>query len=207
MRRSPFKDQREWFRAGSFGMWLFLASLGMLFGATIIAYLVLRLEAARAETTTETPPLPLGLWFSTAVLLLSSVTMQRALLSARNDRPDAIARSMVATTALGVLFLLVQTVCWLQWIAPFREEMQAIAAANSGDVPAHAYLITSFYVMTSIHALHVIGGLIPLVIVTRRAQNRAYTADQHAGVKYCAMYWHFLDGVWLVLFATLLIGS
>jgi heme/copper-type cytochrome/quinol oxidase subunit 3 len=60
-----------------------------------------------------------------------------------------------------------------------------------------------FYVLTGLHALHVIGGLVPLGITTAHARRGAYTASSHAGVDFIAMYWHFLGAVWLVLFVVL----
>ena len=66
------------------------------------------------------------------------------------------------------------------------------------------FLLTAFYVLTGMHAVHVIGGLVPLVVITRRA-FAGRDDPQHAGVIYTAMYWHFLDAVWLVLFVTMLI--
>jgi cytochrome c oxidase subunit 3 len=65
----------------------------------------------------------------------------------------------------------------------------------------------TFYMLTGLHAAHVIGGLALLAIVTVRAFCGRYSANAHAGVLYSTMYWHFLDGVWLVMFAVMLLGS
>ena len=58
----------------------------------------------------------------------------------------------------------------------------------------------TFYMLTGLHGVQVIGGLIPLAVVTFQAFRGRYTATDHRGVTYGAMYWHFLDGMWLVMF-------
>ena len=77
-------------------------------------------------------------------------------------------------------------------------------APNATEV---RYLLTSFYVLTGIHAAHIVGGLIPLIIVATRATTGRYTPAYYPGVRYTAMYWHFLDVVWLTLFVTLQLGG
>ena len=61
----------------------------------------------------------------------------------------------------------------------------------------------TFYVLTALHALHVLGGILPMAVVTRNALQHRYTPENHRGVTYVGMYWHFLDVAWLGLYATL----
>jgi heme/copper-type cytochrome/quinol oxidase subunit 3 len=97
--------------------------------------------------------------------------------------------------ALGVAFLLVQTLNWWKMVA-----VDAVLATES------LYAFT-FYVLTGLHALHVVGGLIPLAITTWRSHRGAYSWADFQGVRQVGMYWHFLDAVWVVLFAVLLLAS
>ena len=194
---SPFTKHEAQVSAGTLGLWFFLAALTIFFGASVLGYWVIRLGAGR-DAALDLPALPRGLWFSTALLLASSGTMHWALTSIRNNRSGQLQLGLLATTLLGLAFLAVQTRCWVQWAAP-------LAAALSQSQTR--FLLTGFYVLTGTHALHVIGGLIPLTIVTLRAARGRYSPSFHPGVRYCAMYWYFLDGVWLVLFATLLLGT
>ncbi len=194
---SPFRKREAQFSAGTLGLWFFLAALAVLFASTVLGYWVLRLSAGR-DATIGLPALPNGLWFSTVILLASSGTMHWAILSIRNDRARQLQLGLLTTTVLGVLFLALQTRCWVLWAAP-------LAAALSESQTR--FILTGFYVLTGTHALHVIGGLIPLTIVTLRAAHGRYSPSYYPGVRYCAMYWHFLDLVWLVLFATLLLGT
>ncbi len=175
-------------------MRLFLLSLGILFGATVIGYISIRLLAIHEPL--DLPPLPGGLWLSTVVLVASSVTIQRAVVAVRQGRPGAMRVGLASTTALGVTFLIVQATCWIAWAEPMRASLQQ---------SEQRFLLTAFYVLTGLHALHVVGGLVPLIVITRRAFAGRDPDPQHAGVIYTAMYWHFLDAVWLVLFVTLLI--
>jgi cytochrome c oxidase subunit 3 len=158
----------------------------VLFLASIAATLIIRLREGSWPPPGMPDP-PRGLWISTAILLVSSVTMQWAVESARRNRSDALRVSTLATTILGVGFLVSQAANWLHWIgldATIRSSL-------------YAYL---FYVLTGLHAAHVIGGLVPLVVVTVNAWYGRYSSAFHSGVRQCAVYWHFLGVVWLVLF-------
>lgn len=197
-RDTPFDNPVARFLAGRFGLGLFLASLGMLFVAMILGFAVIRFQL-RDLWPRDLPPLPRLLWVSTAVLLLSSLVLQWALNGIRADRPDRLLLGMFMTTALGFAFLVLQSVSWWDWLAVVNEHW-----AISGE---YRFALTSFYVLTGLHALHVVGGLIPMVVVTHAALRHRYTAQGHAGVVYTAMYWHFLGGVWIILYATLLIGK
>lgn len=196
--RSPFDDAGQTVAAGRFGVWLFLVALAMLFAASVIAFVVVRLQA---ETWPDLPALPGLLWISTAILLLSSVTMQWACSGARLGDGTSVRLGLLATTALGVLFLIVQTVGWAEWA-------RRLGPTWTTGEDVHRLALAGFFVFTGVHAAHVIGGLVPLTFVTVRALRaaRSGAALPAAGVTYCTLYWHFLDGVWVVLFVTLLIG-
>lgn len=171
---------------GLFGIALFLASLTMLFGASIVGYLVIR-----SQTPDWPPPgMPGTTWgvlLSTALLLLSSGTMHAALRAIRRDSVPELRRWLAVTFLLGTAFLGLQLFNWSQLLVP---EMDG-------------RMRNLFLFLTVVHALHVVGGLIPMAVVWRRAGAGAYGATAHWGVLYCGIYWHFLDVVWLTLFGTL----
>jgi len=199
MRDTPFSDHRSRFLAGVFGVRLFIVSLTMLFGASLLAFVIIRVQLHEKRLWPENlPDLPPLLWLSTAVLLVSSVTMQWALVSVRRDELDSLRIGLALTTVLGAAFLLVQARCWLIWMEPISQQWL--------DSDEYRFALTSFYILTGLHALHVIGGLVPLAIVTRNAFAGMYSAEHHSGVRYTAMYWHFLGAVWIVLYAAMLIG-
>jgi cytochrome c oxidase subunit 3 len=190
---TPFGDPKARFEAGLFGMWLFLLVLAVVFISTIIGYLVVRIDNGAAFIPADAPKPPLLLLVSTGVLLVSSVTMQKALRAGRVGDPRQ-GGLMVATLALALTFLIAQGVAWRD----LYEQNLAISD--------NLYAWT-FYVLTGLHAAHVLGGLPPMLITTWRASRAAYGPDDHRGITYCAMYWHFLDGIWVVLYATLVLGS
>lgn len=179
--------------AGSLGMTLFLISLGMLFAASMVGYVVVRLRAPEWPPA-GTPALPWGLWVSTAILLLSSVTMHWAMVSVLKGRQEYLRAAMLITTLLGVLFLFTQTINWIYLLV-----LHVTATSN-----LFAFM---FYLLTGLHALHVVGGVATLIVVTFRAHEGVYTVERHQGIRHCGMYWHFLDCVWLVMFSVIyLIG-
>lgn len=177
--------------AGLLGMRIFIASLSMLFAASVFGYLVVRLKA------TEWPPpgmprLPSGLWLSTIVLLTCSLTIHLALRAIRQGETSASARWIWATLGLGGAFLAIQGVNWAGLIA------------RNAAVGKNLYAFT-FFMLTGLHAAHVLGGLAALVVVGVKSALGRYGSGWHPGVRYAAMYWHFLDVVWVLLFGVLLV--
>ena len=175
---------------GNLLMVLLLASLAMGLGALLAFYIIM---GSRAETwpPAGTPRLPKALWISTAIIVISSMTMHWAVRSIRRDRQGGLSVAMVATTLLAVAFLVSQTLNWFVLVAR--------------DMPASLNMFAAcFYLLTGAHGLHIIAGLIPLAIVTIKAFRGRYSARDYAGVRHCAMFWHFLDVVWLVMFAILM---
>ncbi len=180
--------------AGVLGMTIFLVSLSVLFAASIVGYLTVRLRSPQ-WVPPGTAPLPIGLWASTLLLLLSSVTMHGAVLFIRGGKREISTRLLVATFGLGVAFLGMQVFNWWRMVA-----VDAVLATKS------LYAFT-FYMLTGLHALHVIGGLIPLARTTWRAHAGAYSWADFQGIHLMAMYWHFLDVVWIVLFVVLQLAT
>jgi cytochrome c oxidase subunit III len=171
---------------GTFGMAVFLLALGVLFTASLVAYLSIRARAAAWPPPNE-PPLPAGLWVSTVVILLCSASIHTALRSVRRDRQGTLLGALLVTLLLSLIFLVSQAANWY-WLI-----------AMQGGVRSSLYLYT-FYCLTGLHALHVIGGLALLGVVFAKAAAGRYSAAFYPGVRYAAMYWHFLDAVWLVMF-------
>lgn len=176
--------------AGVLGMWIFLAALTVLFLASIAGYLVVRLKAT-AWPPPGMPRLPSGLWLATALLVSGSVTVHLALSRIKLGQRTAAVRYLGATLVLALLFLLTQTVNW--W---------GLIAAKMTATTKNLYAFT-FFMLTGLHAAHVVGGVILLAVVLRRAARGRYGSGRHGGITYAAMYWHFLDAIWIVLFGVL----
>ena len=137
--------------AGRLGMRLFMASLGMLFAAGVLAILVIKWGS---DWPSDLPPLPRILWGSTAVLILSSVTLQWGIRGMRRGSMATLHRALWVTAGLGVTFLVLQTIAWMQW----NTSIQGLWEASN----EHRLAITSFQVLTGVHAAHlIIPGVSP----------------------------------------------
>jgi len=168
------------------GLWLFLLSDSFIFGALLITrFYLLKLERPELNQL-------LGL-VVTSVLLVSSFFMNRAETAMAHDDRKGFGRSILITIVLGILFL--AGVVGVEWqIAPF----------GPGDGAQGAV----FYMMTGMHAFHVLTGVIFLLVVWRNGMRGKYTADRHWGVEAAAVYWHFVDVVWVFFYPALyLIGT
>ncbi|MEX0887232.1 MAG: heme-copper oxidase subunit III [Phycisphaeraceae bacterium] len=182
---------------GTLGMWLFLLSLGMLFAGSMAAYLLLRVTADGGPAIGEAE-LPRTLWASTAIIIVSSFTLHAALRKVRREHQLAFRRLMVVTCALALAFLVVQ----VPSLVALLEEHLALAADEQQVHPAGL-----IFFLILVHAAHVVGGVGYMAFVTRRAHGHRYDHEHHAAVKHLAMYWHFLDGVWLLMFAMFLVAG
>lgn len=191
--------------AGVLGFNLFLASLSIFFAASLIGYLVVRL---RAETWPPpgSPALPAGLWLSTVLVLCASASAQWAYSSIRKGRQAALRWGLVLTAAVGVAFLGAQVHNWLTlWNA-----LPEPAPRDPSDLLSRAdprLFGFTFYVLTGLHAVHILGGLVQLAAVSVLGWLRSYTWANYMPVRHAAVYWHFLAVVWLVMFAVLYLAG
>jgi cytochrome c oxidase subunit 3 len=181
------------------GMWIFLVSLGMVFLTTVIAYLIIRSQLiSTGEWQLDDPPgLPRLLYTSTFLLLAASMVFRAATVSTRRPlRSSQTGRWMLFACLLVLGFLVTQTFAWIDLAT--NEKL-------AFDSSLYAWL---FYVLTGLHVAHVLVGLPPLALTTKNALQGRYrnSEGQVCGLTYCVMYWHFLDGVWVVLFLVLLFG-
>lgn len=193
--RDPFNSALSRERAARMGMWLFVLVVALLFAAAMLGYAVVRLSPpeGREWRPAGTPGLPWTLLASTLSLLASSVALQRSLSAVRQGRMESCIRSASAAYWLGVAFVILQGIAW--WTLWQQVRIQD-----------NLYAWT-FYVLTALHVFHVLGGIYALGVVAARAKDGQYSRESHNGIVVCGIYWHSLDAIWLVLYATLLIGS
>ena len=172
------------------GIWLFIASEVMLFGALFSGYALLRTGSDAWPHGWQRLDVTLG-GVNTAVLMASSVVIALAVRSLRREQWRRGRRELAITCALGVLFLAIKAF-------EYREHIAA------GELPSRDNFFAVYYTLTGLHALHVIGGVLVLAYLAgpgasmRRGQperfaHRAATAS---------IYWQFVDVIWLLVFAT-----
>lgn len=169
-----------------FILWLFLVTIIMLFASQSSAYLVRRAEGNWLEFE-----MPQIFWYSTVVLLMSSVAMQWAYFAAKKDQFQQLKIAISITFALGLIFLYMQFQGWKELVA-----MNVYFVGN----PSGSF----FYVFTGLHGFHIITGLIVLVFALASAFKLNVHSKNLRRLQISATYWHFLDILWLYLFVFLL---
>ncbi|MFB6152962.1 MAG: cbb3-type cytochrome c oxidase subunit I [Halodesulfurarchaeum sp.] len=167
------------------GVWLFLASDVVLFGAFIGSYVFLRYVSGwQAWDPVPHDPIP-GL-INTYILLTSSFAVVLGLVAARRNSRRGLAASLFATFALGAAFLVNKA---LEWQELFHEGATLTANIRT----------STFYITTGLHGAHVAAGMVIAAYLFVRAWRGAYLDDERP-VEYFGLYWHFVDIVWLFLF-------
>jgi cytochrome c oxidase subunit 3 len=171
-----------------FGLWIFIASVIMIFAALTSAYIV-----RQSDGNWRVFELPNSFWITSALILVSSATMHWAYLAAKRDNLETAKLAISITTVLGIGFLVGQFLAW-------------------GDlVTANVYFVGNpsgsfVYVLSGLHGLHIVGGVVFLLIVLVATFRYKVHSRNLAQIEMCATYWHFLDGLWLYLFVFLLLN-
>lgn len=185
MNISPEERERH-NKARKFLLWLGIGSIIMAFAGLTSGYVVSR-SSAKEWLIFELPSL---FYFSTAIIMLSSVTMNWALASVKGANTKSSRIALLLTLVLGVCFILAQFAAWKELTA------QNIFFTGPGHSNSGSYL----YFLSGLHIAHLVVGIIALVVVNIKNINNKYSPANYLGVKLCAIYWHFLDVLWVYLF-------
>jgi len=167
------------------GLGVFLAVVGSLFALFISAY-----SMRMSMVDWRALPVPKLLWFNTGVLITSSIALQWAYMAARRNDMDGVIIGLLAGAASAVIFLVGQLLAWQQL---------KVAGYFVASNPANSF----FYLITAVHGLHLMGGLVALGRTTAKVWRGAEMIQVRLSVELCAIYWHFLLLVWLVLLGLL----
>ena len=205
---ASLEEQRE---SASLGMWVFLVTEILFFGGLFATYAVYRnIYAPAFEAASKHLDVPLG-GTNTAVLIASSLTMALAVHAAAHGRKRALVGFLLATIALGSVFLAIKGVEYhdkfVHHLVPgpgFRAEEVPL----TGNEAREAQLYFSLYFgMTGLHALHMVIGIGVLLVLVVLALRGRFSPEYHNPVELTGLYWHFVDIVWIFLFPLLyLIG-
>ncbi|WP_145079775.1 cytochrome c oxidase subunit 3 [Poriferisphaera corsica] len=210
-------------RTGTFGMQLFLFSIGVLFIASMIGYIIINYQIRQPydviaypngspENRIITPDIPnvhmpILLYLSSFIIIASSFTIASALKHVQMQRLTPFLRMMKLTVFLSISFLLIQTPAMVELFDQHRT-LLASTPTNEEFMNTRQLALFGFIVfLIALHAAHVIGGIIPLALITKNAVNGRYDHECFGPVKYIAMYWHFLDAVWISMFLVLLLTA
>jgi cytochrome c oxidase subunit III len=170
-------------------LYLAMGSMVMLFAAFTSAYVV-----RQQKGDWMLFDMPRIFYISTAVILLSSVTMNWALSSAKKNDFAGLKRASGITLLLGIAFVFCQVMGWQVLYS------QKIVFAGKYSNASGSF----FYVLTLMHLLHLVGGIIALFVVWIKSTQQKYSSENLLGVRLSAIFWHFLDLLWIYLFLFLL---
>jgi cytochrome c oxidase subunit 3 len=173
-------------RSKKFLLWLSMISMVMIFAALTSAIVV-----RKADGNWFSFAIPFEFTLSTIVLLLSSISIGAAVTFTKKDRQSSASLLLFITFVWGLCF------AWLQfkgWEALVQNDIYFIDN-RTGNISG-----SFFYVVTALHLLHMIGGIIAVFVSFIQSIRGKYTTKNYLGLKLSATFWHFLDGLWLYLF-------
>ena len=174
------------------GAWVTIGSILMLFVALTSSYIV------RSASAPDWHPvaMPKILWLSTALIIVSSLTIEIARKSLKQHRDEAYTRWLLNTAILGAGFVVAQLMAWRILVK------QGVYLANN---PYSSF----FYLFTAAHGVHLLGGLVALTFLTVRTRRKRETIvgelKREGGSDAVAIYWHFMDVLWVALFLLLIL--
>lgn len=171
-----------------FALWLFIVTVVMIFAAFTSAHIV-----RQADGDWLIYDLPTMLWYTSGIIILSSVFMQWAYVAAKRDKPEQVKLALAITTVLGILFLVGQVKAWGQMV-----DANVYFTGN----PAGSFL----YIFTGIHGLHLVSGVIYLIYMLISSFRYKVHSKNMLNMEMSATWWHFLGGLWIYLFIFLLLN-
>ena len=189
--------------AGLMGMWVFLLTELLLFAGLLLTALVLRWVHTQSVLDAGGH---LKFWIgavNSVVLIVSSLTMALAIEFSKLGRQRDMLRGLVATAALGGLFLCLKAFEYFQdyqeYMTPFLK-WRPYALANDH---ASVLFIDLYYIATSLHAAHMLIGISLILFTAWQANHAGYLSRRQNRIEIVGLYWHFIDLVWIMVFATL----
>jgi cytochrome c oxidase subunit 3 len=176
------EQQRKKIHPHKFTLWVAIGSIIMMFAGFTSAYIVKRDQPGWIGFS-----MPVVFWYSTAVILVSSLTMQMALRSFKDREMGKYRNLVAATTVLGIFFIVLQVIGYNQ----LNKTGVKIEGSGAG---------VFFIIIFGLHALHVLGGVIALLSLFLRAFSGKVRNYNAVPVEVTATYWHFVDLLWVYLF-------
>lgn len=201
-----FDDIHQQREAAGLGMWLFLAQEVMFFGGLFGAYTIYRLlDYAAFQEASHHLDVTIGA-VNTAVLIGSSLTMALAVRAGQLGNNRGVSIFVLLTMLLGAVFLGVKGIeysdKWHHGLIPGLHFTAETVAGRGVEL-----FFVFYFVMTGMHAMHMVIGVGLMLWVLRMAAQKRFTPERHAWVENLGLYWHFVDIVWIFLFPLLyLIG-
>jgi len=168
-------------------LWIGIASIVMLFAGLTSGYIV-----RQAEGNWKYFDIPFVFYVSSVIILISSATMHLALRSVKRNRITESRNLLLLTLGLGLAFVFTQFLGWNELV---RNGVYFVDKTT----PSGSF----FFAISGLHLAHLVFGIFGLIITCAKAIRERYDAGNYLGVSLCAIYWHFLDALWMYLFVFL----
>jgi cytochrome c oxidase subunit III len=179
------------------GMWLFLFTELILFGGMFILYSVYRFQYADEFHLAAKELNTIMGAFNTAVLLTSSLTMVLAIVALQREQKVLSIIMQLITISLALFFLVNK---YFEWTAKFHHGIypgsEELLSKSSGEI----LFFGLYYVMTGLHGVHVIVGMVLIAVMTRMTRKDIITKDSYVRLENAGLYWHLVDIIWIFLF-------
>jgi cytochrome c oxidase subunit III len=173
--------QKKRIHPHKFALWVAMASIIMMFAGLTSAYIVKSGQASWQEVQT-----PVWFWYSTAVIIISSITVQAALRSMKQRQMTQYRSFLLATLVLGIVFVVLQWIGF-QWLWQHGVKFEG---AGEGQF---------LFIIFGLHALHVMGGIIALFVMLLRQYFGKVISYDTSSMEVMSSYWHFVDILWIYL--------
>ena len=189
--------------AATLGIWAWLITELLLFAALFLVALIVRIQHPEAP---QEAARHLKFWIgavNTVVLIVSSLTMSMAIEFSRIGWQRAMVRAMLATAALGSLFLVLKG---YEYYADYEEHMMPFLDSRPYELsasPASRLFVNLYYVATLLHGLHLLTGISLLLGMTWIASKAGFLSRHQNWIEIYGLYWHFIDLIWIMAFPIL----
>jgi cytochrome c oxidase subunit 3 len=176
-------QQRKRIHPHKFTLWVAIGSIIMMFAGLTSAYIV-----KSSQSAWQSIEIPRIFWYSTGTILISSLTIQMALRSFKQREMNQYRVLLSATFLLGIVFVILQ---WVGFKQLWAQGIQFKGSSGGGQF---------LYVIAGLHAIHVLGGIVALLVMVIRAFLGRIKLYGSVPVELMATYWHFVDILWIYLF-------
>ncbi len=200
-----FYNMAQQLEASILGMWVFLVTEVMFFGGMFMAYILYRnmYPAAWLAGSQELNEVLGGV--NTLVLIVSSLTMAMSVRCAQVGNRKWLINNLILTIVFGTVFLVVK---YFEYAAKFEHHLVPGAHFDPTRDPAQQIFFSLYFMLTGIHALHMVVGIVLMLVILRMAIKGKFGPEYFGPVEVSGLYWHFVDIVWIFLFPLLyLIGK
>ncbi len=194
-----FDDARQQRHAAALGMWLFLATEVLFFGALFLSYTLFRVNHPQALREASRHTLLLAGTINTAVLIGSSFTMVLAVRAAELRQRAMAARLLFTTAGLGLVFLVIKGLEYRQEITEGLWPGSHFHMEGGDAVHARMFFYL-YFLMTGVHAVHVTIGIVILLVFGMRVRRAPSVTPLATAIDLLGLYWHFVDMIWVFLF-------